>query len=235
MSSSPRATPGGLHAWDVSPGEAVAIQKRLRGMLVLQDRLGSIRRVAGVDVGFEDGGRIARGAISVLAFPSLEPLEDAVARLPSRFPYVPGLLSFREIPVVLQALDRLREPPDLLLCDGQGYAHPRRMGIACHLGLLTDLPSIGVAKSRLTGTYGNVPEHRGGWTPLLDRGETVGAVLRTRPGVKPVFISPGHRITLATAVDYVMRCTTRYRLPETTRRADRLASQRDGRGRPATR
>ncbi|HYW91780.1 MAG TPA: deoxyribonuclease V [Gammaproteobacteria bacterium] len=221
-----RPTPRALHAWDVTPREAIAIQQRLRGMLELEDRIGPVRRVAGVDVGFADHGRITRAAVAVLALPSLEPVEDALARQPTRFPYVPGLLSFREIPAVLEALERLSAPPDLLLCDGQGYAHPRRMGIACHLGLLTDLPSIGVAKSRLVGTCGPVPAGRGEWTPLRDAGETIGAVLRTRAGVRPLFVSPGHRVSLATAIEYVMRCTTRYRLPETTRRADRLASDR---------
>ncbi|HYW02446.1 MAG TPA: deoxyribonuclease V [Gammaproteobacteria bacterium] len=223
---SPGWLPRTLHRWDVPPREAIAIQQRLRRMLELEDRLGPVRRVAGVDVGFEDHGQVTRAAVAVLAFPSLEPIEDALARQPTRFPYVPGLLSFREIPAVLEALERLSAPPDLLLCDGQGYAHPRRMGIASHLGLLADLPSIGVAKSRLTGTHGTVPAGRGEWAPLVDRGETIGAVLRTRERVRPVFVSPGHRVSLPTAIDYVMRCTTRYRLPETTRRADRLASGR---------
>jgi deoxyribonuclease V len=137
---------------------------------------------------------------------------------------VPGYLSFREVPAVLAALKKLRTRPDLLLCDGQGVAHPRRFGLACHLGLLLDIPSIGVAKSRLIGTHGDVPEQKGGWTALEDDGEIIGAVLRTRAGVKPVYVSVGHRISLATAIDYVMRCTTRYRLPETTRYAHRLAS-----------
>ena len=125
---------------------------------------------------------------------------------------------------MLDALAKLSTPPELLLCDGQGIAHPRRLGIASHLGLLTDLPSIGVAKTRLWGIYGKVPEERGGWTPLREGDEIIGAVVRTRVGVKPLFISPGHRISLATAIQYVMGCCTRYRLPETTRQAHRLAS-----------
>jgi len=137
---------------------------------------------------------------------------------------VPGLLSFRELPAVLEAIDRLREPPDLLLCDGQGIAHPRRLGIASHLGLLVDIPSIGVAKTRLCGSHGAVPDQRGAWTPLRADSEIIGAVLRTRPSVKPLYVSPGHRIGLETAIGYVMRCCTRYRLPETTRHAHRLAS-----------
>jgi len=165
-----------------------------------------------------------RAAVVVLDFPGLTLREQAIARLPTRFPYVPGFLSFREAPAVLAAMKKLHTRPDLILCDGQGLAHPRRFGLACHLGLLLDISSIGVAKSRLTGTHGDVPEQKGGWVALEDKGEVVGAVLRTRTGVKPVYVSIGHRISLATAIDYVLRCTTCYRLPETTRHAHRLAS-----------
>ncbi|MEQ9509727.1 MAG: deoxyribonuclease V, partial [Alloalcanivorax xenomutans] len=154
------------------------------------------------------------------------PVDHALARLPVSFPYVPGLLSFRECPVVLRALASLKVTPDLLLCDGQGIAHPRRLGVASHLGVLTGLPSIGVAKSRLVGTHDPVPDRRGAWVPLRDGDEVIGAVLRTRQGVKPLFISPGHRLSLATALEWVMACITRYRLPETTRWADGLASNR---------
>ncbi|MDX5332934.1 MAG: deoxyribonuclease V [Gammaproteobacteria bacterium] len=214
------------HPWSVTPAEARAIQARLRGYVVTEDRLGPVRQVAGVDVGFEDGGRTTRAAVAVLAYPGLEPVEERIARVPTTFPYVPGLLSFREIPAVLAALAQLPVLPDLILCDGQGIAHPRRLGIACHLGVLLDVPTVGVAKSRLIGTHAEVPADKGGWVPLLDGGETIGAVLRTRTNVKPVYVSPGHRISLPTAIDYVMGCLTRYRLPETTRRADRLASGR---------
>ncbi len=212
------------HSWNVSPTEAVALQRRLASQVITEDQLGEVALVAGVDVGFEDHGKITRAAVVVLRLADLSTVEQAVARQPTRFPYIPGLLSFRECPAVLAALEKLTVIPDLLLCDGQGIAHPRRLGIACHLGVLTDLPSIGVAKSRLVGKYGPVPSVRGGWIPLVDRRETVGAVLRTRIGVKPVFVSLGHRISLLTAIHYVMACTTRYRLPETTRAADKLAS-----------
>ncbi|MGD8673007.1 MAG: endonuclease V, partial [Thiogranum sp.] len=133
-------------------------------------------------------------------------------------------LSFREVPAVLEALGTLASRPDLILCDGQGLAHPRRFGLACHLGVLTDIPTIGVAKSRLVGEHGALPPQKGSWVPLMDKGETIGAVLRTRDNVSPVYVSIGHRTSLATAIDYVLRCTPRYRLPETTRRAHRLAS-----------
>ena len=212
------------HPWNLSPAEAMAVQRELRARVILADRLGPVRRVAGVDVGFEADGAVTRAAVAVLGYPQLELLETALARRPTEFPYVPGLLSFRELPAVLDALAQLRDPPDLLLCDGQGIAHPRRLGIASHLGLLVDIPSIGVAKTRLCGVYADPPNERGAWTPLRANGETIGAVLRTRPGVKPLYISSGHRVSLETAIDYVMACCTRYRLPETIRWAHRLAS-----------
>lgn len=217
-------TPVFEHPWDLTPKEAMALQQELRGRVELTDRHGEIRLVAGVDVGFEANNRITRAAVAVLRYPSLELHDYAVARQPTRFPYVPGLLSFREVPAVLEAFATLASTPDLLLCDGQGIAHPRRFGVASHLGVLLDLPAVGVAKTRLLGEHGAVPEQRGAWTPLVDGGETIGAVLRSRPGVKPLFISPGHRLTLGSAVKWTMACTTRYRLPETTRWAHRLAS-----------
>ena len=204
----------------------MALQRELRRHLIVTDRLGSVRRVAGVDVGFEADGTVTRAAVAVLRYPDLVLLETAIARRPTEFPYLPGLLSFRELPAVLEALERLHELPDLLLCDGQGIAHPRRLGIASHLGLLVDIPSIGVAKTRLCGTHEEPPNQRGAWTPLRADGEIIGAVLRTRLGVKPLYVSPGHRIGLETAVEYVMGCCTRYRLPETTRHAHWLASGR---------
>lgn len=216
------------HDWDVNPARAREIQTELAGLIETRDRLpAEIQRVAGVDVGFEDGGRLTRAAVAVLDYPSLALVEQAIARQPTRFPYVPGLLSFREVPAILAALAQLATPPDLLLCDGQGIAHPRRFGVACHLGLLTDLPAIGVAKSRLIGAHADVPADKGQWVPLTDRGETIGAVLRSRAKVRPLYISPGHRVSLQTAIDWTLHCTTRYRLPETTRWADRLASHPD--------
>jgi deoxyribonuclease V len=214
------------HPWDISPRQAKALQLQLRDRVVTLDRLGTVRRVAGIDVGFEDEGRITRAAVAVLAYPSLELIESAVALKPTSFPYVPGLLSFRELPAVLEALARLHTPPDLLLCDGQGWAHPRRFGLACHVGLLTDTPSIGVAKSRLIGDHGPLGPVKGSRTPLLKGTEVLGAVLRSRTGVAPIYVSIGHRISLGTAIAYVLACTTRYRLPETTRWAHRLASEK---------
>lgn len=214
------------HAWDLAPKEAMALQAHLATEIVLRDQLGPVRHVAGVDVGFEDNGAITRAAVAVLAFPSLQLEISVIARKPTCFPYVPGLLSFREVPAVLAAMEQLDILPDLLLCDGQGIAHPRRLGIASHLGLLLDVPSIGVAKTRLVGKHDEVPDKRGAWVPLRDRNETIGAVLRTRQGIKPLYISPGHRIGLESAIAWVMACLTRYRLPETTRWAHRLASEK---------
>lgn len=212
------------HSWNLGPAEAIALQKDLRERVERRDRLPALRYVAGVDVGFEENGSITRAAVAVLSFPRLELMESAIARCPTSFPYVPGLLSFRELPAVLEALDALRIVPDIVLCDGQGIAHPRRFGIACHLGVLLDIPAIGVAKSRLTGTDAEPPSEKGDWAPLIDKGETIGAVLRTRAGVKPVYVSIGHRVSLETAIKLTLACTTRYRLPETTRHAHRLAS-----------
>ncbi len=215
-----------LHPWVVSPAKAREIQEHLRHRVINEDRLGEVNTVAGVDVGFEDQGSITRAAVVVLSYPELQLLDRVIACTPTRFPYLPGLLSFREIPAVLKAFENLETVPDLVLCDGQGIAHPRRFGIACHIGLLTNLPTIGVAKSRLVGTHAEPPQERGSHVPLLDKDEQIGVVLRTRKGVRPLFISVGHRISLATAIQYVMGCTPRYRLPETTRRADRIASNR---------
>lgn len=212
------------HPWPTTIEQAVAIQQQLRAEVIGEDQLGPIEHVAGVDCGFEAGGTITRAAVAVLSFPALELRDRAVVRRPTSFPYVPGFLSFREVPAVLEALAQLTVIPDLLLCDGQGLAHPRRFGLACHLGLLTDTPAIGVAKSLLIGRHAPLAEERGAWEPLVDRAEVIGAALRTRAGTRPLFISIGHRISLPTAIDYVLRCTPKYRLPETTRRAHDLAS-----------
>ncbi len=211
-----------MHSWDLSPAEATALQEKLRFQVETRDRLDPVSFVAGVDASYEEPRNVTRAAVAVLTFPELEPYEEAVVRQTTRFPYVPGLLSFREIPAILAALEKLERRPDLLLCDGQGFAHPRRFGLACHLGVVTGIPSIGVAKSRFIGRHDEVPPERGAWRPLVDAAEVIGAVVRTRERVKPVYVSIGHRISLESAVDYVLRSTAGYRLPETTRRADRL-------------
>ncbi len=216
----------GDRPWPQTPAQAIAVQRELAPRVVRMDDVGAVRRVAGVDVGFPGGGQIARAAVAVLSFPDLQPVEHALAELPVALPYIPGLLSFRELPAVLAALARLNELPDLLLVDGQGLAHPRRFGIACHLGVLTGLPTIGVGKTRLVGTHEPVPDRRGAWVPLRDRDEVIGAVLRSRVGVTPIYVSLGHRVSLERAIEWVMACTGRYRLPYTTRAAHSLASTR---------
>lgn len=212
------------HTWPQTTQEAIAIQQQLRSEVIAEDQLGEVRYVAGVDVGYDLENSMTRAAVVVLSFPDLQLHSSEIALRPTTFPYIPGFLSFREVPAVLDALEKLTVTPDLLLCDGQGLAHPRRFGLACHLGVLTNVPAIGVAKTRFIGEHDQVPGDRGSWQPLRHQGETIGAVLRTRAGVKPIYVSTGHRISLTTAIDYVLRCTPKYRLPETTRLADRLAS-----------
>lgn len=210
--------------WPNSAEEAVPIQNDLRKQVVTFDQFGTVNLVAGVDVGFERGGEVTRAAVAVLSFPDLVLVDQAIAKTPTGFPYIPGLLSFREIPALLLALEKIKKVPDLILCDGQGIAHPRRLGIASHLGLLIDVPTIGVGKSLLVGRYQPPPEERGSWSPLIHYKETIGAVLRTRKGFNPLFISSGHRVSLETSIKYVLACSPKYRLPETTRMAHHMAS-----------
>lgn len=212
-------------SWPQQTAAARDLQEQLRHQVVRRDELGPVRRVAGLDVGFEASGTLTRAAVVVLSFPELQPLDQAIARQPTTFPYIPGLLSFREVPALLAALAGLSAPPDLLLCDGQGLAHPRRFGLACHLGVMTGIPSIGVAKSRLIGSHAPLGPDKGDFTWLWDQGEIIGALVRTRQAVQPLYVSLGHKISLDTAIRLVLACTTRYRLPETTRRAHHLASQ----------
>lgn len=217
--------------WPTTAAAAIAVQQRLRDQVVCEDRLGPIRSVAGVDAGFRANGTITRAAVAVLSFPALELQAEAIAECTTSFPYIPGLLSFREVPAVLAALAQLDTPPDVILCDGQGLAHPRRFGIACHVGVLLDRPTIGVAKTRLIGTHAPLADRRGAWQPLLDGNDVIGAVVRTRAGTRPLYVSVGHRISLPTAIALVLQCTPRYRLPETTRQAHRLASGHSSPGR----
>ena len=207
----------------ITPAQARAEQERLRHRIVRRGNPRRVRLVAGADCAFPGDGLVTRGAVAVLSWPDLELVETSVVERATDFPYVPGLLSFREVPTLLQALAALKHVPDLLLCDGQGYAHPRRLGFASHLGLAAGIPSIGVAKSRLIGTHRQPARRAGSRTPLMDGDEVIGAVLRTRAGVAPLFVSVGHRIGLDAAVAWVLQCCRGYRLPETTRWADGLA------------
>ena len=209
------------HAWDVSPADAREIQRQLRRRVLVEplDRPPEI--VAGVDVSVKGGQ--ARAAVVLFSCPDLIPFQATTAEMAASFPYVPGLLAFREGPVVLAALEQLEDRPDVLMFDAQGLAHPRRMGLATHLGVLLDVPAVGCAKSRLWGEHEEPGEEKGCWAPLMDGDEVIGAVVRTRDRVNPVFVSIGHRVDLETAVSLVLCCATKYRLPEPTRWAHRVA------------
>lgn len=213
-------------AWHLDAASARAVQRRLAAAVRLEDETGPVTTVAGVDTGFTNGGQQARACVAVHQYPDLTPLTHAVAERPVTFPYRTGLLAFRELPAILAALNELSALPDLLLCDGQGIAHPRRLGIAAHLGVWLDRPSVGVGKSRLLGSWQEPGRERGSQAPLHDGGERIGTVLRSRTGVRPLFVSPGHRVDHAAAPAWVLACTGRYRLPEPIRAADRIASQR---------
>ncbi|WP_091646715.1 endonuclease V [Micromonospora pallida] len=207
----------------MSVAEALGVQDRLRPLV---DLVGpgpaAPATVAGLDVAYaEDGDRLA-AAVTVLDARTLQVVDSAVATGRPAFEYVPGLFAFRELPALLDALDRLSTPPELLVCDGHGLAHPRRFGLACHLGVLTGLPAIGVGKTPLVGAWEPPAEHRGAWSSLVDGTEVLGRVLRTQDGVKPVFVSVGHRMGLENACAQVLALAPHYRLPETTRTADRL-------------
>lgn len=209
------------HPWDLPPKEAVALQKKLAAQIVTQGKLPAAPTVTGVDASYRQG--VARAAAVTFSYPRLEIIEVALATRPVEFPYVPGLLSFREGPVVLDALGKLTATPSLLIFDGQGIAHPRRLGLASHIGLWVNIPTIGCAKNKLCGQYQQPGPERGSFTYLVDGGQTIGAVVRTRHNVKPVFVSVGHRVDLSTSIEYVLNCGRGYKLPEPTRWADKLA------------
>ena len=211
------------HPWSLTPREAIDLQRSLARLVVREDGIGGIETVAGVDVAYGRRGGPASAAVVVYRLADLSPIEQARVAVPTSFPYVPGLLTFREAPAALAALATLARLPDLLLCDGQGIAHPRRLGFASHLGLYLGLPSIGVAKSRLIGHHEDPGPKPGDWTPLIDRDEVIGAVLRTRMATRPLYISIGNRVSLKTAITLVGRCRKGFRLPEPCRQADRLS------------
>jgi deoxyribonuclease V len=219
-----------LHDWDLSVAEARALQERLQRRVLAEDRLRDVRRVAGVDVSYDRGSPVLYAAVVVLDARTAEPIEAAGVRARAKFPYVPGYLSFRELPAAIEALGRLRQRPDLVICDGHGRAHPRRFGLASHLGVWLDLPSIGCAKSVLIGQYREPGARRGCHTRLFADGETIGEAVRTRDGVKPVFVSVGHRVSLPTARRWVLDLARGLRLPETTRAAHREVNRLRRRG-----
>jgi deoxyribonuclease V len=214
-----------LHRWNVTPREAARIQVRLRSRFESQDRLARIERVAGADIAFDMRQNVAIAGVVVFQFPEMNEVERVWARRPITFPYVPGLLSFREIPALLRAFAKLRLAPDLIFCDGHGYAHPRRFGIASHLGVVLDCPTVGCAKSILVGVPEEPGNRAGAWAPLIEEGETIAAVLRTREGVKPVYISQGHRVSLETAIEFARAAMDGLRIPRPTREADHFVAQ----------
>lgn len=216
-----------LHEWNLEEKEAIALQRQLAKRIIREDQLGEVRTIAGVDMAINEQNGMARAAVVLLSFPLLELLEQHVYEEPVRMPYIPGLLSFREIPCILGAFTQLKQLPDLVMVDGQGIAHPRRLGIASHLGLWLGIPTIGCAKSILRGDYDKnaLGEEAGSWVPLIDKriGEILGAAVRTRSHVNPMFISLGNMISLETSIHYVLACSKGYRLPEPTRLADKLS------------
>ncbi len=212
-----------LHEWNLQQSEAIALQRELAKRVIREDRLQELHHIGGVDMALNEESGMARAAVVLLSYPALEIEERHVYEEPVRMPYIPGLLSFRELPCILGAFNLLKQQPDLVMVDGQGIAHPRRLGIASHLGLWLELPTIGCAKSILTGHHGALSEEAGSWVPLKTDGEVIGAVVRTRAHVKPMIISPGHRISLETSVRFVLDCCRGYRLPEPTRLADKLS------------
>lgn len=212
-----------VNRWDITPKEAVQEQHRLRGDVIVDRPLDipTIRLVAGVDVSVKNN--VSQAAVVVMTYPGFEPVETALAHSPTPFPYVPGLLSFREGPVLQKAFEKLRHVPDAFIFDGSGYLHPRRIGIACHMGLWLGVPTIANAKTKLCGTHDPVGSARGDWQPVLDKGDVIGAALRTRAGCNPVFVSPGHLSDLTSTIELVLACAPKYRLPEPIRRAHNAA------------
>jgi deoxyribonuclease V len=213
------------HPWDLTPQAAARLQVELRARIKMKRDFGKIRTVAGADIALDKATNTGFGGVIVYSFPEGVELERQHAARPLIFPYVPGLLVFREGPVLLAALERLRTDPDLIFLDAHGYSHPRRFGLASHMGVILNQPAIGCAKSVLVGRYDDPANEAGAWTPLRDGNEIIGAVLRTRRNTRPVFISVGHRIDLETAVEFATACTDGFRIPRPTRKADHYVGE----------
>ena len=209
-----------LHSWNVTPKQAIAIQHKLRDKIKTFDDFDLIKTIAGVDVGFIKEKNLSCAALVIFGYPDMKILDVITCSEPINFPYIPTLLSFREVPIVLSCFEKLENPPDILILDGQGYAHPRRMGLACHVGVLLNIPTIGCAKSRLIGKFNMPKEKKGSFSYLYDKGEIIGAVLRTRDNISPVFISIGHRVSLDTSIKLILDMSIT-RIPEPTKIADR--------------
>ncbi|RRJ61882.1 deoxyribonuclease V [Paenibacillus oralis] len=211
-----------IHPWELNEKEAISIQVNLAKKVIQRDYYDQINYVAGVDVAYSKRGEELIAALVILESTSLKLVESVVIEDKVRFPYIPGLFSFRELPPIIKAFKQIKIKPNLIVCDGQGIAHPRRFGLASHLGVLFDIPTIGCGKTRLLGTYKEPELQRGAYSPLIDNNEVIGNVLRTQDNIKPVFVSIGHRISLATACELILQFSPKYRLPETTRQADHL-------------
>lgn len=210
------------HSWDLSEEEAFVLQRELALKVVRKDKIGEIKLVAGVDVAYQKDGDRLVAAVVILDAETLEIVETATAEDIERFPYIPGLFSFRELPPLIKAFAKLQHTPDLVVCDGQGLAHPRRFGLACHLGVIFDVPTVGCGKTRLLGEHQEPDTTRGAVAPLVDHSEVIGNVLRTQTNVNPIYVSIGHRVSLTTACEWVLKLAPKYRLPETTRQADQV-------------
>ncbi|MEI6315562.1 MAG: deoxyribonuclease V, partial [Syntrophus sp. (in: bacteria)] len=210
-----------LHSWDVTYEEAVSIQNTLKKQLILHDgvKIGQLHIIAGADISYGRNSDLFFAAVVVLSYPDMEPIEEAHAIEKISFPYIPGMLSFREGPVLLKAFENLHQAPDLVMFDGQGIAHPRGVGLAAHLGLFLDIPAIGCAKSRLCGEHREPGPLPGDHEDLLHQGQVIGSALRTKTRVRPVFVSPGHRISLERSREITLECCRGYRLPEPVRQA----------------
>jgi deoxyribonuclease V len=211
-----------IHPWKLNEFDALILQQHLASKVIKKDQLNDMKYVAGVDVAYDKQSDKLFSAVVVLDAGSLDIVETAMVEDIARFPYIPGLFSFRELSPIAKALKQLNTSPDLIVCDGQGIAHPRRFGLASHLGVLFDVPTIGCGKTKLIGEAEEPGKKRGDYAPLVENGEVIGNVLRTQDNVKPIYVSIGHRISLPTACDWILKLSPRYRLPETTRQADQI-------------
>jgi deoxyribonuclease V len=213
------------HRWNISEMEAIEIQQELARKVIKEDSFDHIRYVAGVDVAYSKTNDNLIAAVVILEPYTLKLVESVVIEETVQFPYIPGLFSFRELPPIIKAFEKIKTIPQLIICDGQGLAHPRRFGLACHLGILYDIPTIGCGKTKLLGNYEEPEQHRGAQSPLIDNCEIIGSVLRTQKNINPIFVSIGHRISLATACHWMLKLSPKYRLPETTRQADQIVKK----------
>ncbi|NRD76984.1 deoxyribonuclease V [Bacillus sp. BRMEA1] len=213
------------HQWNLNKMEAIELQRNLAQKVITEDRLDPILHVAGIDVAYSKNTDTVIAGIVILEFDSLKVVESVVFEDTVRFPYIPGLFSFRELPPIIKAFEKINTIPQLIVCDGQGIAHPRRFGLACHLGILYDIPTIGCGKTKLIGNFTEPDSYRGASSPLVDKHEIIGNVLRTQKNINPIFVSIGHRISLTTSCELILKLSPNFRLPETTRQADQLVKK----------